>query len=384
MTTPDPTVAGASEKLAKVLRWSPFEIETLGAYVRAIVAEAQREERITGYLERICSALETKAVADGRHVCRPHESGVPCVREPGHGAPCIYTLGRTGYSPEVPARVQGEEKGGNDGGTVTEHVAVVGSGARPVREVAEKTAATVSPTVGEVGPPSPLPDVLPSERENAAWALWVQVTRLLARLDAGEAINSVPVHTLRRELREACDKFKATSLGSPPAPPDPAPKAPRWRVGRSLGRTLYRDEHFVGVLDTPELAREVVEAMNGKAPKATEGEGPSGTTGLRLSPLQTYAASYDSTRGPSRHGKHHAAHENGVGAVFIQGYNYGRSSLSDENRGLQEELLEFLPMARSYLLSFATTEDLPGELARSSKLALISKRVEELRKATGR
>jgi hypothetical protein len=36
-----------------------------------------------------------------------------------------------------------------------------------------------------------------------------------------------------------------------------------WRVGRSLGRTLYRDEALVGMVDTPELAREIVDAMNG-------------------------------------------------------------------------------------------------------------------------
>ena len=35
-----------------------------------------------------------------------------------------------------------------------------------------------------------------------------------------------------------------------------------WRVGRKVGRTLYRDEQLVGLMDTPELAAEVVEAMN--------------------------------------------------------------------------------------------------------------------------
>lgn len=35
-----------------------------------------------------------------------------------------------------------------------------------------------------------------------------------------------------------------------------------WRIGRKLGRTLYRDEVCVGMVDTPELAAEIVEKMN--------------------------------------------------------------------------------------------------------------------------
>jgi hypothetical protein len=37
---------------------------------------------------------------------------------------------------------------------------------------------------------------------------------------------------------------------------------PRWRQGRKVGRTLYVDDVLVGLVDTPELAREIVEAMN--------------------------------------------------------------------------------------------------------------------------
>jgi hypothetical protein len=37
-----------------------------------------------------------------------------------------------------------------------------------------------------------------------------------------------------------------------------------WRVGRKLGRTLYRDEVCVGIVDTPEIAAEIVAACNGK------------------------------------------------------------------------------------------------------------------------
>lgn len=35
-----------------------------------------------------------------------------------------------------------------------------------------------------------------------------------------------------------------------------------WRVGRTLGRTLYRDEQCVGMVDTPELAAEIVKALD--------------------------------------------------------------------------------------------------------------------------
>ena len=35
-----------------------------------------------------------------------------------------------------------------------------------------------------------------------------------------------------------------------------------WRVGRSVGRTLYLDGKLVGLVDTPELAAEIVETMN--------------------------------------------------------------------------------------------------------------------------
>jgi len=31
-----------------------------------------------------------------------------------------------------------------------------------------------------------------------------------------------------------------------------------WRVGRKLGRTLYKDDVVVGMVDTPELASEIV------------------------------------------------------------------------------------------------------------------------------
>jgi hypothetical protein len=36
----------------------------------------------------------------------------------------------------------------------------------------------------------------------------------------------------------------------------------RWRVGGKLKRTLYRDEQLVGLVDTGEIAAEIVETMN--------------------------------------------------------------------------------------------------------------------------
>ena len=39
----------------------------------------------------------------------------------------------------------------------------------------------------------------------------------------------------------------------------------RWRVGRKLGRTLYRDDVCVGMVDSTELAATIVKAMNAKA-----------------------------------------------------------------------------------------------------------------------
>lgn len=52
-----------------------------------------------------------------------------------------------------------------------------------------------------------------------------------------------------------------------------------WRVGTKLGRTLYRDEVLVGMVDTPEIAVEIVAAMNADearfAPKTCNGCGVS-------------------------------------------------------------------------------------------------------------
>lgn len=44
----------------------------------------------------------------------------------------------------------------------------------------------------------------------------------------------------------------------PPAPPAPGP----WRVGNHLGRTIYRGNHFEGILETRALAQQVVDLLN--------------------------------------------------------------------------------------------------------------------------
>lgn len=48
------------------------------------------------------------------------------------------------------------------------------------------------------------------------------------------------------------------------ATPDPPGRrqgmSDEWRVGRKVGRTIYRGDTLIGVMDTPELAREAVEA----------------------------------------------------------------------------------------------------------------------------
>lgn len=40
------------------------------------------------------------------------------------------------------------------------------------------------------------------------------------------------------------------------------PSPPQWRVGKTLGRTLYLDDKCVGMVDTPEIANLIVKAMN--------------------------------------------------------------------------------------------------------------------------
>lgn len=44
-------------------------------------------------------------------------------------------------------------------------------------------------------------------------------------------------------------------------------KPGRWRVGRKLGRTLYIGDRCIGIVDTPELAAEIVEGVNANNPR---------------------------------------------------------------------------------------------------------------------
>lgn len=39
---------------------------------------------------------------------------------------------------------------------------------------------------------------------------------------------------------------------------------PRYRVGRHLGRTIYDGDRLIGMMDTPELGAEVVDALNAR------------------------------------------------------------------------------------------------------------------------
>lgn len=52
-----------------------------------------------------------------------------------------------------------------------------------------------------------------------------------------------------------------TSEGFADQPRD-EPMKPMWRVGRKLGRTIYRNDVCVGMVDTEALAHEIVNRMN--------------------------------------------------------------------------------------------------------------------------
>jgi hypothetical protein len=62
-----------------------------------------------------------------------------------------------------------------------------------------------------------------------------------------------------------------------PAKKPDAPEPPHWRVGTQVGRTVYDGPkgsgHLIGVMDTPELARRVVDAVNA-SPAATVPSAP--------------------------------------------------------------------------------------------------------------
>lgn len=48
----------------------------------------------------------------------------------------------------------------------------------------------------------------------------------------------------------------------------------RWRTGRKVGRTIYDDDKLVGIMDTPELAQAVVNALNREDVASMTGNSP--------------------------------------------------------------------------------------------------------------
>jgi hypothetical protein len=61
---------------------------------------------------------------------------------------------------------------------------------------------------------------------------------------------------------------------------------PPWRVGMKLGRTLYFNDLCVGMVDTKELAADIVSAMNEKWAAAVEYT----KRGYRTDPNETHDA----------------------------------------------------------------------------------------------
>ena len=59
-------------------------------------------------------------------------------------------------------------------------------------------------------------------------------------------------------------------------PPSPAESkgSGQWRAGRSIGRTLYIGDKCIGMVDTPELAAAIVEAMNAPSRSASDPASP--------------------------------------------------------------------------------------------------------------
>lgn len=76
----------------------------------------------------------------------------------------------------------------------------------------------------------------------------------------------------------------------------------RYRVGRTLGRTIYDGDTLIGMMDTPELGAMVVEALNDRrCPGGTTGIGPTGggkwavtcTCGFAVADLSSQEAAAD-------------------------------------------------------------------------------------------
>ena len=80
-----------------------------------------------------------------------------------------------------------------------------------------------------------------------------QARKRIAELEAAESSAII-------RAGEIIGRQLTAQRAMPPA--SPPTDQPTWRVGKSLGRTLYCDEHCIGIVDTPDLAAAIVEAMN--------------------------------------------------------------------------------------------------------------------------
>lgn len=66
--------------------------------------------------------------------------------------------------------------------------------------------------------------------------------------------------------------------------PGAATPAGRWRVGHTLGRTIYLDGQVIGLVDTPQYARAIVDALNHVDATAPHGVGTCGMCGASAHP----------------------------------------------------------------------------------------------------
>lgn len=103
------------------------------------------------------------------------------------------------------------------------------------------------------------------EANDRANALHEVSTTLLSELDTMQAELERFEDAVRGAMdgmRVDSDEYKRLNDALRNKPIDETIGKPRWRVGRTSGRTLYRDEESVGRCDTPEIAAEIVERMN--------------------------------------------------------------------------------------------------------------------------
>lgn len=102
--------------------------------------------------------------------------------------------------------------------------------------------------------------------------------------------------------------------------PGAATPAGRWRVGHTLGRTIYLDGQVVGLVDTPQYARAIVDALNHVDATAPHGVGTCGMCGASAHPT-AYGWDHDEppadghpADGCRRHGEEDWADDPNLGA----------------------------------------------------------------------